>query len=289
MSFFDAETPDRQILQTDRVTYYASRAPDGNCILAAKTNTAEFTEKIERLQARYSEVMRAMGFSSQVRCNPGRCRQRRTCPQVNYLPQISTIANTVSGDTCELRFSCFNFGELVLAQDLVEAYDITAPTACRLMVSLLALVEWLVRLNLKVDLSVNNLLIDIPSSTVTLIDWSEAKIVDILSINEITTLYQQAAKVMMTLIGAEQNEDDSWSYLAEPLDIQMSEFFKLLRKIIGMRVEMPTKLSEAISYIQVLRKKQKDLVLEVADILKELEVESKRPWFEVVQKVEGQK
>lgn len=276
----------RKILDTNETIYYSCRAPNGECILVAESRKVDFEAKIELLQKRQADVMESANLIAKKKCHPETCTHWRDCLRINFLPQVDEDASFETDGLCALKFCCFVFGNLISAAELAKDFFITVPTAYRLTISLLTLVDRLVRLNVYAEITVENLLIDTVSSAVTLIDWSNSKMFDILPVQEKTELYRHAAMVVLELTGAKQDEEGKWSCLAGFEDDHMHSLFDMLHETAAIQLKVPDKLSEAIDYISELYGKQNLLIRDIVDSLHYIKFSPGRALFEVVEKME---
>ncbi len=283
MSDFSSMTIVRQILRTDNVTCYSSRAPDNECFLAVKTQATDFAARIALLQERKREVWEKIGFTLREKCHPESCAYRRDCLEVSPLPRVDETASQEESGAYVLRFDCFAFGELISAAELAEQYHITAPTAYRLSIGLLSLVEFLVRLNIYAEISVDNLLIDTNSATLTLIDWYDAKVFSILPIQKTTELYRQAAQVILELAGAKRSESGLWQCANVLVARKAGKLFSILQEVAEANLEIPDRLDAAINYVREVRNSQKGLIPKVLGLLRDTDFEADNPSFGVVE------
>lgn len=280
---FNPLSLERQIMKTDKVSYYSCRAPNGEFFLIAEPHRSGFAEKIAQLRARRNEFMESVGFTEVSECKTEECSFRGNCLRINFLPEVNSQIRLVVEGLYVLEFDCFTFGKMIYAKDLLENdYYITMPTAYRLTIGLLTLVDRMVRMNMYVNLTAENLLIDTQFAMATLLDWSEVELFDIMSTQKTTALYRHVAELIFQLTGAERNEDGSWNCLDDSEDKLRDGLLNVLDEVKQTQVEIPERLDEAISYVQKLREKQKSLVREIAKRLPREKF--KKPLFEVMKK-----
>lgn len=272
----------RQLLKTDEATYYSCRAPNGGCVLVVESGQFDFATRITSLQERFQEVMESIGFAAQRECGRKTCNRKRDCFDFSFLPEISQNVEFREKDLYMLKYNCFEFGKLVSVSDLAKSFHITIPSAYRLSISLLTLVEHMVRLNTYIEISVDNLLIDPESAMVTLIDWAGAELFTVMPIQKITNLYTQVTKLILKLTGAWYDETNEW-HCPTGLDIRYTcAFLNELKMFSETKVEMPERLNEAIDYMRELRKKQAELTQTIVKMAINCDLEAKYPAFEVV-------
>lgn len=277
---FDPMTFERQILETSKVTYYSCRAPNGEYFLVAQPRESSFVEKIIALRVRHKEFLESVGFGEMLQCRQANCVFRRNCARINFFPRICEQKEFEIEGCYTLEFDCFVFGNLIAARDLLDEFCITIPTAYRLTIGLLTLVDRMIREGVYAELKVENLFIDTQFAMVTLADWDEAQILDFMPFQKMTALYQQAAEVIFRLTQAEQN-GGGWVCPAGFEDQRMDELFDILNEVRQTRVEIPEKLSEAIDYAHQLREEQSLLVRRIVASLAQVKFESGKPLFEV--------
>lgn len=282
---FDPMILERQILETDKVTYYSCRAPDGEYFLVARPQKAGFAEKIIALQARHEELLDSIGFGEMLRCRQANCAFRRNCTRMNFWPRLCERVELKTEGSYVLNFDCFVFGNLITASDLLADYCITVPTAYRLTIGLLTLVDRMIREGVYAEISVENLFIDTQFAMPTLVDWSEAEVFDMMSFQKMTALYQQVAKVIFRLTQAEHSTE-GWNCPAGFEEPRMQKLFDILKEVEQTQVEIPEKLDEAIDYVRDLREKQTMLIQRIATSLTQVKFESGKPLFEVMKRKE---
>lgn len=270
---------DDAIKRSGDLSYYACRAPNREGVLLALSRKTNLNKVLQKLELRRQEFMAAMNLADDKKCCFSDCRGHRACIWVNFLPQI-VVDDFEKTHALVLHYQCVDFAKTVLMRHLAKHYYITTITAYRIFISLITLVDWLIRLKLVVKLSVDNLVVDLNSTFVTLIDWSEVEIRENLCIKEITAYYQQVAAIVMELSGA-RCEGATW-HLGIPVeDRSLLHLFDLLQEIRDFQLDLPLEARDAIDYVASLCEQREYLIPRVMDYLIDADLDPGQPPYKL--------
>lgn len=259
--------------------YYACRSPDQECVVIALSRKINISLALEQIEQRRREFMAEMKLPCDAKCCYQDCQGHRGCIRVNFLPQV-VIDDFKKSHALVLRYRCVDFGQTVLMDQLAKHYYIAVPTAYRVFVSLITLVDWLIRLRLVVPLSTDNLIIDLSSAFVTMLDWSKVKIQQDLSLDAIVAYYQDVARIVKQLAGA-QPDGFNWRTPIPAEDRVLLRLFDLLQKIIDFDLSLPDDTCTVMDCIISLQEQRDYLIPRVMNFLIDADLEPGQPPYQL--------
>ena len=278
----------RPILQRKGVTYLSCRAPDGTFVLLAHCQDDSLEQVIQRIRQKEVSFLEEIGVSA-AHCSVKLCDKQRVCSRMSFLPRIFREGKL--SYTYRLKYSCFEFSRMVRMKDLADKYYVSPLTTYRIAASMLTLIDWLIRMNVSMRLSISNLLIDLKSAFVIPIDWSIAKTPSFLPMRAIILYYRNFARIIMRLTGVKMVErvtNDKtkigWELPTEFADSSFYDFFFLLQELLDQRYDLPDNLDRAIDYVAEIREKQQNLLKRIMETMQYDQVETKEPLYKLLSK-----
>jgi len=226
--------------------------------------------------------MESMNLPFKLHCSADQCHGCRSCILVDFLPKV-IVDDYEKSKALVLNYNCVDFGKTVLMKKLAKHYCISVVTAYRLFISFTTLIDWLIRLRLLVDISIDNLIVDLTSSFITLIDWSKAKVANDILTTDIVKYYQQIAQIVVDLSGASYDES-GWHSAIPAEDKNLMRIFELLQQIINFEFELPLEAADAISYIAHLQEQREYLIPRLMNILIDADIAPGQPLYEIASK-----
>ncbi len=256
------------VREMSRIKYTTRETLDGKCFLSACCQDDKFEDALKELCAREEQLLKDLGCAraSQTCQLSKACHHQRECLQISFLPEVVGYGNS-SGTEVVLGFKCFDTGKLVVVSQLIESYYLSALTAYRVAMSLVVLVNRLIALNVEVELSIDNLLIDLDSSYCTLIDWSVIRFCDCLNPLQRVTYYHCLARIMLRLVDGVPAEVELVDGTrrkchiarAEPNDVAMRRLLSWVDEVLAIEYHLPARLGEATDYVTRIQAQLEEL------------------------------
>ena len=267
------------LLQSAGAVYYACRGSDEAYLIVAFSSTIPIPRDLYTARDNLRE---ALHLSKCALLETGQCKGRFECYAYSYLPRIiDTVQPTEIHMVTILAYDCFDIANMICGRVLLEEYYIDAILAGRLMVNLARLVDWLVRQQILVKISAQNLLIDPDTAEVAIIDWSEAKVMKELDQAIICQYYHDIAQIVLDLTCAEHQEHWRYKCPIEPRDNNLYRLFKLLSQIVTFQFDLPSAVDDAVDYISNLREQREYLIPRIVEILSDCDLSVDLPRYEL--------
>ncbi len=217
----------RLLRETTTIRYETFVTNSGKTLIVARGTTEELAQTLAEL---YSERSRYfLSVDVNLECKKENACMKK-CASINFLPVVINSQYSRNDTTLVLDFDCFSVGRLVLAKDLAQRYCVDLPTAKRLVMGLATLIDRLVRWNIVVELVIDNLMIDLETAAVTLLDWSAAKVEPIIAFEETMFYHARLAEIIFELSGVEFTTEGVLCPALGEAPVK-NEFFQILSQL----------------------------------------------------------
>lgn len=217
----------RLLRETSTIRYETFVTNSGKTLIEARGTTKELAQTLAELHSGRSRYFLSVDVNLECK-KENACIER--CASINFLPVVINPQHSRNDTALVLDFDCFSVGRLVLAKDLAQRYCVDLPTAKRLAMSLATLIDRLVRWNIVVDLAIDNLMIDLETAAVTLLDWSAAKVEPTIAFEETMFYHARLAEIVFELSGAEFTTEGVLCPALGEVPVK-NEFFQILGQL----------------------------------------------------------